>query len=83
MSAVSFDTLKFVETLKTAGVPEDQAKAMSNAFKEASGELDLATKNDLQAELAPIKADLSIVKWMGGIIVGGVIMLILKTFFPA
>lgn len=31
MSAVTFDTLKFVERLKSAGVPEGQAKAISEA----------------------------------------------------
>lgn len=82
MSTVTFDTLKFVEKLKDSGMPEKQAKALSEAFQAASGELDLVTKRDLQVELAPIKSDMNVVKWMGGIIVGGIILLILKTFFP-
>lgn len=40
MTIVTFDTLKFVEKLKAAGVPEGQAKATSEAFQEAQGELD-------------------------------------------
>jgi hypothetical protein len=32
MSAVTFDTLKYVEALKIAGVPEPQAKAQSEAL---------------------------------------------------
>jgi hypothetical protein len=48
MTTVTFDTLKFVEKLKAAGVPEGQAKAMSEAFQEAQGELDVATKRDLK-----------------------------------
>lgn len=83
MSTVTFDTLKFVEKLKDAGMPESQAKALSEAFQTASGELDLASKKDIQLELAPLKADMTTVKWMGGIIVSGIMLLILKTFFPA
>ncbi len=36
MTAVTFDTLKFVEKLKSAGVPEEQAKAMSEVFRDAN-----------------------------------------------
>jgi hypothetical protein len=48
MTTVTFDVLKFVEKLKAAGVPEGQAKAMSEAFQGAPGELDVATKRDLK-----------------------------------
>ncbi|PPK73524.1 hypothetical protein B0F88_10152 [Methylobacter tundripaludum] len=37
MTAITFDTHKFVRTLKDAGVPESQAEAFSEAFKEAQG----------------------------------------------
>ena len=47
MTTITFDTLKFVERLKSAGVSEEQAKAFSEAFKEAQGESDLATKRDI------------------------------------
>jgi hypothetical protein len=58
MTAVTFDTLKFVETLKAAGVPEAQAKAMAEAHKEALAEsaaLLLATKDDI----ADLKQDIA------------------------
>jgi hypothetical protein len=48
MTAVTFDTFKFVEKLRAAGVPEEQAKAISEAFRDATGEADLATKRDLK-----------------------------------
>jgi len=32
--------------------------------------------------LAPIHADLTLVKWMLGLLLGVVIVIILKTFFP-
>ncbi len=47
MATVTFDTLKFVETLKEAGVPETQAKAFSTAVQESHEAADLATKGDI------------------------------------
>ena len=47
MAAVTFDTLKFVETLKGAGIPETQAKAFSTAVQESRETADLATKGDI------------------------------------
>jgi len=35
MAIVTFDTLKFVRTLKAAGIPENQAEALSEAFRDA------------------------------------------------
>jgi hypothetical protein len=48
MTAVTFDTLKFVERLKDSGIPEPQAKAIVEAFREAQGEAELATVRDLR-----------------------------------
>ncbi|MBY0577037.1 MAG: hypothetical protein K2P67_10655 [Gallionellaceae bacterium] len=63
MSTVTFDTLKFAEKLKQAGVPEGQAKAMAEAQNEVFSEaLDtqLATKRDL------IELKLDMIKWIVG-----------------
>jgi len=35
MTSVTFDTLKFVEKLKTSGMPDAEAKAIAEAFREA------------------------------------------------
>jgi hypothetical protein len=43
---------------------------------------DLVTKKDLQIELAPIKSDLLLLKWMIGLVLGGIVALILRAFFP-
>ncbi|WP_373509187.1 hypothetical protein [Thiocapsa sp.] len=51
------------------------------AFRNASGEAELITKKDLQIELAPIRSDISLIKWMMGILLGGVMALLLKSFF--
>ena len=50
MTTVTFDTLKFVKTLKEAGVPEPQAEAFSTAVRESHEAADVATKGDI-AEL--------------------------------
>ncbi|MCX7103100.1 MAG: DUF1640 domain-containing protein [Methylobacter sp.] len=47
MTTITFDTHKFIRTLKEAGVPESQAEAFSDAFKEAQGEAELATQHDI------------------------------------
>lgn len=43
--------------------------------------LALATRYDLQLELAPVKSDLHMMKWMMGLILGGVVALVLESFF--
>ncbi|MDP1612616.1 MAG: hypothetical protein Q8M11_16310 [Sulfuritalea sp.] len=82
MSTITFDTLKFVEKLKAGGVPEAQAKAeaeaLVSAFSEAM-ESQLATKNDINR----IEKELVVLKWMSGIVMGGVLALIMKAFFPS
>ena len=40
-----------------------------------------ATKQDLQIELAPLRADLILIKWILGILLGGVMALMLRGFF--
>lgn len=67
MATITFDTLKFVERLKSAGVPDGQAKAEAEALSEALSETiairELATKADLEA----IKSDL--IKWIAGMLI--------------
>jgi len=58
MATVTFDTLKFVETLKEAGVPEPQAKAFSTAVQESHEAADLATKTDLRHEMKELEIGL-------------------------
>ena len=65
MSHITFDTLKFVETLKEAGMEEKQAKAISTAYKNASEDQELVTKQDMSMALAEMKYDL--LKWIIGL----------------
>ena len=48
MAVVTFDTLKFVKTLEAAGVPPQQAEAMSAAVRDSHETADLVTKGDLR-----------------------------------
>ncbi len=48
MATVTFDTHKFIRKLCESGMPDAQAEAVADAFREAQGEADLATKPDLR-----------------------------------
>ena len=48
MSSVTFDTHKFIRKLRESGVPDAQAEAVADAFREAQGKADLSTKSDLR-----------------------------------
>ena len=85
MSTVTFDTLKFVKTLEAGGIDAKQAEAIAAAYRDAANDQELVTKEglklELQTELAPIKTELLVMKWMNSLVLGGIIMLILKSFF--
>lgn len=73
MTAITFDTYKFIQTLQEAGFDTRQAEGVSRAFKEASGDADLVTRQDirelelrLEAKISDIKFDL--VKWIAGML---------------
>jgi len=87
MATITFDTLKFVRRLKAAGVSEQHAEAEAEALAEVFSEaldIQLATKADsarLEGELKLINGELKLIKWMLGLVIGGISVLILKTFF--
>lgn len=73
MTTITFDTLKFVHKLRDSGMPEPQAEALAEAFKQISSEAELATRQDirelelrLEAKISDIKFDL--VKWIAGML---------------
>lgn len=81
MSTVTFDTLKFVKKLEASGIEVKQAEAIAEAYRDAANDQGLVTKQDLEIELAPVKAELQVLKWMNSLVLGGIIVLILKSFF--
>ena len=77
MSAITFDTLKYVERLTAAGLPVKQAKAEAEALRDALGDLvemrSLATKEDVNILRAEIETKISdakadIIKWIAGLL---------------
>jgi len=66
MAALTFDTLKFTETLEKAGVQREQASAIATAVRDAHETADIPTKSDLR------EMELRIVIKLGGLMVLGV-----------
>jgi hypothetical protein len=64
MATVTFDTLKFTRRLKESGLPEQQAEAIADAFRDAQSEADLATRQDLELAVRTLEANL--VRWIIG-----------------
>ncbi len=58
----AIDTLQIADNLEASGLNREQAKAIAHAVRQGRGEL--ATRSDLEAGLAGLKADL--LKWMFG-----------------
>jgi hypothetical protein len=83
MSTVTFDTLQLVDKLKAVGFQQAQAEAIICVIAEAQDTL--VTKDyfdhKLEKELAPIRTDQSVQKWMMGILLASVLSLVLKAFF--
>lgn len=65
MSTTTFDTHRFASRLKEAGMSEEQAEAMIDAFRELNNGASLATKKDLALTAAEIKYDP--LKWIIGL----------------
>ena len=99
MATISFDTPKFLEKLKAAGISDAHAKAESEALQSVLAEtLDsqLTTKTDLinlerridgiNAKIdqldTRISGELSLLKWIMGLVLGGILALVLRAFFP-
>ncbi len=70
MASITFDTLQYVDTLTSAGIPESQAKAMAKAQAQA-------TKEDVRR----IENELMVQRWMIGATLAGVGAIVMKLFF--
>ena len=91
MSAITFDTLKFVKQLEASGIPPAQAEAFVNAQRDILSEaLDtsLATRTDMLAVKADIErmdakfdAKFDKLQWMLGIVIALAVANFAKQFF--
>jgi len=73
MPTVTFDTLKFVQTLESAGIDREQASALAAAVRDSQDAADLITKKDLELALSPLRV-------MLGITLAGVGVILTKLF---
>ncbi|MEX3614442.1 MAG: DUF1640 domain-containing protein [Burkholderia gladioli] len=82
MAAITFDTLKFANKLKTAGVPPAQAEAEAEALAEVfeANLNELATKADLREVEIRLTGEIGLLKWMLGVTVAGVATILIKLF---
>ncbi len=88
MASITFDTLKFVRKLQESGFAEKQAEGIAEAFKDASGEAELATKRDIErmeGQVREMKAELNgkltLVQWMLALVVAAEVMPLAAKFF--
>ncbi len=66
-----FDTLHFMKKLKNAGFSEEQAEAISEAFKETHVDADVATNSDVELMGSRIETTLAetrseLIRWVVG-----------------
>ena len=87
MGAITFDTHKFIRKLEEAGFEPKQAEAVTDAFREAQGQAELATKRDIERLEAKLDTrferqdgELRLNRWMLGLMLAGVVSLVLKAF---
>ena len=69
--ATTFDTHKFVTKLEGAGLPKNQAEAITEALQETQSDVNFATKQDLELAKLELKKDISevkseLVRWVVG-----------------
>ncbi|MDD5296906.1 MAG: hypothetical protein PHU46_08340 [Rhodocyclaceae bacterium] len=62
MGAITFDTLKFSDTLKASGVPPMQAEAEARALAAAISEVDVASKRDVAESTSSIRGELEVMR---------------------
>jgi len=90
MSPLIFDTLKFANRLKTAGVPAIQAEAEAETLSEVleTNLGELVTKSDLRETESALRQEMTnmkfeLLKWMIGLAIAQAGLLIgLLKFFP-
>jgi hypothetical protein len=85
--------VELYDALKEAGATEAKARAAAESLvfghdrleriEEHTGRIPKVEDNlaRLDKELAVVKAQIDLLKWMNGIVIAGVLALIIKTFF--
>lgn len=80
----TFDTLKFANRLKSAGLTDEQAQAFAEAQKDVFAEAletSLATRLDIVRFVAKLAHEASLIKWMMGVLLAVALANFAKQFF--
>lgn len=77
MTTATFDTLKFANRLKTAGVPDKQAEALAEVQADMMSE-SLANSLATKMDIAEVKTELLVIKWMLGLVIAAEVLPLLK-----
>ena len=82
MTTLTFDTLDATRRLRDAGFNENQAEIVVRVLSDSQERLVTLEHFDskLQIELAPIRTDLAVLKWMAGAGLGIGITILFKLF---
>lgn len=81
-----FDTLRYVERLKSAGVPEVHAKAKVEALAVALAESvgsrrpDMGDIASVKAGLGAIRSEIKMILWLTTMALAGVVLLLARGF---
>lgn len=85
--AIAFDTHRFVKRLTQTGFTEAQAEALAdeqvtllNSNLATKRDL-LELKGDLELQLAKVKADIVVLKWMVGLVIVVQVLPMLRALF--
>jgi len=88
MAVVAFNTHELIKSLEKAGLNEKQAEAISAGILRAHDSADVATKGDLREmelridkKLTEMKGESTLIRWMLGLIMAGIVGLMIKSFF--
>jgi len=88
MSAVTFDTLKLVDSLEKADIPREQARAIVDVVRESHDAADVATKGDLrelehriETRFARMDGEMKLQRTLLSVTLGGIIAILVRLFF--
>jgi hypothetical protein len=80
MAAITFDTLRFVDKLKSAGSGETLARAQAEALSAAINEA-MDSQLAKRRNIDKLEKELSVIKWMVGALLGLAVANFAKQYF--
>lgn len=81
MATMTFDTLKFTDRLKEAGISDAHARAEAEAIRDALQASELATKTDVTLLRSEMSGEFKLVKWILALVVAVEVMPLMAKLF--